>query len=96
MQRSRNGREAETRNGAGAAGVSNPRARQRAIAIGVLERASDEEPLAELKELLRTAGVATAGEMVQQRSAPDPETTDMRLVRVATLPEALAASGLIP
>ena len=73
MQRSRNGREAETRNGAGAAGVSNPRARQRAIAIGVLERASDEEPLAELKELLRTAGVATAGEMVQQRSAPDPD-----------------------
>ncbi|MEK6251066.1 MAG: GTPase HflX [Actinomycetota bacterium] len=73
MQRSRNGREAETRNGAGVAGVSNPRARQRAIAIGVLERASDEEPLAELKELLRTAGVATAGEMVQQRSAPDPD-----------------------
>ena len=73
MQRSRNGRETETRNGAGAAGVSNPRARQRAIAIGVLERASDEEPLAELKELLRTAGVATAGEMVQQRSAPDPD-----------------------
>ncbi len=71
MQRSRNGRESET--GAGAAGVSNPRARQRAIAIGVLERAPDEEPLAELKELLRTAGVATAGEMVQQRSAPDPD-----------------------
>jgi len=43
------------------------------MAIGVLERASDEEPLAELKELLRTAGVATAGEMVQQRSAPDPD-----------------------
>jgi GTP-binding protein HflX len=73
VQRSRNGRESETRNGAGAAGVSNPRARQRAIAIGVLERAPDEEPLAELKELLRTAGVATAGEMVQQRSAPDPD-----------------------
>jgi GTPase len=73
VQRSRNGRESETRNGAGAAGVSNPRARQRAIAIGVFERASDEEPLAELKELLRTAGVATAGEMVQQRSAPDPD-----------------------
>jgi len=30
------------------------------------------------------------------RSAPDPETTNMRLVRAATLPEALAASGLIP
>jgi GTP-binding protein HflX len=73
VQRSRNGREAETRNGAVAAGVANPRARQRAIAIGVFERSSDEEPLAELKELLRTAGVATAGEMVQQRSAPDPD-----------------------
>jgi GTP-binding protein HflX len=73
VQRSRNGRAAETRNGAGAAGLSNSRARQRAIAIGVLERTSDEEPLAELKELLRTAGVATAGEMVQQRSAPDPD-----------------------
>jgi GTP-binding protein HflX len=73
VQRSRNGRAAETRNGAGAAGVSNPRARQRAIAIGVLERASDDDPLSELKELLRTAGVATAGEMVQQRSAPDPD-----------------------
>jgi GTPase len=43
------------------------------MAIGVLERAPDGEPLAELKELLRTAGVATAGEMVQQRSAPDPD-----------------------
>ena len=31
--------------------------------------ASDEEPLAELKELLRTAGVATAGEAVQHRDA---------------------------
>ena len=57
----------------GAAGVSNRRARQRAFAIGVLERTSEEEPLAELKELLRTAGVATAGEMVQQRPAPDPD-----------------------
>jgi GTP-binding protein HflX len=31
------------------------------------------DPLAELKELLRTAGVATAGEAVQQREAPDPD-----------------------
>jgi DNA repair protein RadA/Sms len=29
------------------------------------------------------------------RSAPDPTGRDMRLVRVATLPEALAAAGLI-
>jgi GTP-binding protein HflX len=31
------------------------------------------DPLAELKELLRTAGVATAGELTQQRSQPDPD-----------------------
>jgi GTP-binding protein HflX len=73
VQRSRNGRTAETRNGAVAAGVSNPRARQRALAIGVLEQGAEGEPLVELKELLRTAGVATAGEMVQQRAAPDPD-----------------------
>jgi len=34
---------------------------------------NDGDPLAELKELLRTAGVATAGEAVQQREAPDPD-----------------------
>ncbi len=73
VQRSRNGRLTETRNGAGAAGVTNPRARQRAIAIGVTDGREHGDPLAELKELLRTAGVATAGEMVQQRSEPDPD-----------------------
>jgi GTP-binding protein HflX len=31
------------------------------------------DPLAELKELLRTAGVATAGELVQVRPNPDPD-----------------------
>jgi GTPase len=73
VQRSRNGRSSESHDSAPDAGVTNRRARQRALAIGVLSRASDTEPLAELKELLRTAGVATAGEMVQQRSAPDPD-----------------------
>jgi DNA repair protein RadA/Sms len=34
--------------------------------------------------------------VIAPRSAPDPETKDMRLVRTATLPEALAACGLIP
>jgi len=53
--------------------VTNPRARQRAIAIGVTDGREHGDPLAELKELLRTAGVATAGEMVQQRSEPDPD-----------------------
>jgi GTP-binding protein HflX len=53
--------------------VSNPRARQRALAIGIVEAETEDDPLAELKELLRTAGVATAGEAVQQRSEPDPD-----------------------
>jgi GTPase len=56
------------------AGVRNPRARQRALAIGVAPSADgDGDPLAELKELLRTAGVATAGELVQVRAEPDPD-----------------------
>ena len=56
-------------------GVRNPRARQRALAIGALPAvpADGDDPLAELKELLRTAGVATAGELVQVRSTPDPD-----------------------
>jgi GTP-binding protein HflX len=33
----------------------------------------DDDPLAELKELLRTAGVATAGESYQVRARPDPD-----------------------
>jgi GTP-binding protein HflX len=57
----------------GGAGVSNRRARQRALAIGITNGHEDGDPLAELKELLRTAGVATAGEAVQQREKPDPD-----------------------
>ena len=49
-----------------------PRAAQRALAIGVDSGHGDEE-LAELRELLRTAGVATAGTMVQDRPQPDPD-----------------------
>src|SRR5688572_2544172 len=57
------------------AGVENARAAQRALAIGVIERppAEGSDPLAELKELLRTAGVATAGDLVQVRAEPDPD-----------------------
>jgi GTPase len=56
-------------------GLRNPRARQRALAIGALQQAPTEgdDPLGELKELLRTAGVATAGELVQVRAEPDPD-----------------------
>ena len=61
-------------NGTLEGGVSNPRARQRALAIGVLTgRPGEDAELAELAELLRTAGVATAGRMVQQRAEPDPD-----------------------
>ncbi len=73
MHRSRNGRDTQTRYGANGAGVSNPRARQRAMAIGVLAGPERGEPLAELRELLRTAGVATAGVATQQRPQPDPD-----------------------
>ena len=72
MQRSRDGRNTQTGDGTGT-GVANRRARQRALAIGITDGSGAEDPLAELKELLRTAGVATAGEMVQQRSSPDPD-----------------------
>ncbi|MGV1050125.1 MAG: GTPase HflX [Solirubrobacterales bacterium] len=76
MQRSRNGRRTETRYSAehgNGAGVTNPRARQRALAIGIVDGREQGDPLAELKELLRTAGVATAGEATQQRPQPDPD-----------------------
>ena len=55
------------------AGVANPRARQRALAIGIVDGREEGDPLAELKELLRTAGVATAGTATQQRPQPDPD-----------------------
>src|SRR3954449_2868811 len=67
MDRSRNGRTGESTYGDG---VRNPRARQRALCIAV---APEEPDLAELRELLRTAGVAVAGEMVQKRQRPDPD-----------------------
>jgi GTPase len=52
---------------------SPPRARQRALCIAVLPGGED-ETLAELAELLRTAGVAVAGEIVQHRDQPHPDT----------------------
>src|SRR3954451_16245202 len=68
MERGRSGR---TNQSAYGDGVRNPRARQRALLIA----AAPEEPdLAELRELLRTAGVASMGEMVQRRPTPDPDT----------------------
>jgi len=50
--------------------IRNPRARQRALLISA---GPDEPDLRELSELLRTAGVAVAGEMTQKRQNPDPD-----------------------
>ena len=74
------------------AGVRNPRARQRALAIGVVSEVPDgDDPLAELKELLRTAGVATADELVQVRAQPDPDRYLGR-GKLAELKEAISRS----
>ena len=66
--KNRNGRVGQT---PGRDGQPVGRARQRALAIGVLEAGDD---LSELEELLRTAGVATVGTMVQHREQAHPNT----------------------
>jgi GTPase len=66
--KNRNGRVAPT---PGRSEAPVGRARQRALAIGVLESGED---LSELEELLRTAGVATVGQMVQHREQAHPNT----------------------
>src|SRR5580765_340545 len=68
MDRGRTGRNGQSAYGDG---VRNPRARQRALLIAV---APEEPDLAELRELLRTAGVASMSELVQRRQTPDPDT----------------------
>ncbi len=81
MDRSRNGRSAVTPsssppdhvNGSGPAPVRSPRARQRALCIAALPDA-DDSSVRELGELLRTAGVAVVGELVQRREQPHPNT----------------------
>jgi GTPase len=52
-------------------GRETGRAKQRAHLIAVLEKGDD---LSELRELLRTAGVAVAGQLVQHRDRPHPNT----------------------
>src|SRR3954463_15592055 len=68
MQRGRHGRETQSRS---ADGRPTGRAKQRAFAIAALREGDD---LSELRELLYTAGVATVGEMVQDREQPHPNT----------------------
>jgi GTP-binding protein HflX len=62
------------------------------MAIGVIDGREEGEPLAELKELLRTAGVATAGEATQQRPKPDPDRYFGR-GRLQELKREIAAAG---
>ncbi len=68
-----NGRSAVSASAAEWAGDSSQpsRARQRALCIAALPEGED---LSELGELLRTAGVAVAGELVQHREQPHPNT----------------------
>jgi GTPase len=75
MDRNRDGRATVTGRNGSESGIRNARALQRAVAIGVSATvpAEGSDPLAELKELLRTSGVATASEMLQVRPAPDPD-----------------------
>jgi GTPase len=75
MDRSRNGRSAVTSRvpaaAPGGGGKAEQRARQRALCIAALPEGED---LSELGELLRTAGVAVVGELVQRRQTPHPNT----------------------
>jgi GTP-binding protein HflX len=64
VEKSRDGRRSQTRY---APPESPGRARQRAFMVAASPRPDD---LAELRELLRTAGVATVGEVVQIRDKP--------------------------
>ena len=66
MQQSRNGRIGERRSEDEA---GQGRAKQRAFCIAALEEGGD---LSELRELLRTAGVAVVGQMIQRRDKPHP------------------------
>src|SRR3954467_13806574 len=68
MERGRNGRNTPTRNGAA---PPEARAKQRAYLIAALETGDD---LSELRELLRTAGVAVVGQAGQHRDKPHPNT----------------------
>jgi GTPase len=69
MQRSRHGRNTPSRNPSDVQLEGRPK--QRAFCIAAL---ADGEDLSELRELLRTAGVAVVGQSVQHRDRPHPNT----------------------
>ena len=66
LEKTRSGRTAQSRY---APTPSQGRARQRAFVVAASPEPTD---LAEMRELLRTAGVATVGEVVQIRDKPHP------------------------
>ena len=84
MEKGRHGRTSPTRG----EGIHNPRARQRALVIAAGPEDAD---LSELGELLRTAGVAVAGELQQRRPRPDPDRYFGR-GKLAELKEAVQAA----
>src|SRR4051812_4950280 len=72
MQRGRNGRTTPSRDGVPqGGGPLSPRAKQRAFVVAALQEGDD---LSEMRELLRTAGVAVVGQAVQHRDKPHPNT----------------------
>ncbi len=74
MHSSQNGRDPlqpSRPNAVGNGAEPAPRARQRALCVAALKQGDD---LAELAELLRTAGVGVVGELIQRREQPHPDT----------------------
>jgi GTP-binding protein HflX len=86
VERRRDGRTARSSYGEG---IRNPRARQRALCIAV---SPGEPDLSELRELLRTARVAVAGELAQRRERPDPDRYFGK-GKLAELKRAIAETG---
>jgi GTP-binding protein HflX len=66
LEKTRNGRTGQSRY---VPAIQPGRAKQRAYLVAALPEGDD---LSELRELLRTAGVATVGELVQHRDQPHP------------------------
>ena len=83
MDRGRNGRTGQSRY---SAPPRTPRAVQRAVVIAA---GPDEVDLSEMRELLRTAGVAVNDELQQRRPRPDPD----RYFGKGKLVELKASSG---
>jgi GTP-binding protein HflX len=86
MDRSRNGRSAQSQYGDG---TPNARARQRALCVAT---GPEEVDLSELQELLRTAGVAVVGDLTQRRPRPDPDRY-LGKGKLAELKQEVARSG---